>query len=69
MATATDTTAQAVDARPPSRLMRVPLETYELVQASAAADRRHMNQQLAVLVQEALAARKAKENRQQRQSA
>ena len=49
--------AELDDDRPPSRLMRVPLETYEAIQKSAKNDRRHMNQQLAVLVQEALAAR------------
>lgn len=38
--------------RPPSRLMRVPLETYDLIAKWADTHRRHMNQQLAVIVQE-----------------
>lgn len=38
--------------RPPSRLMRVPLETYDLIARWADVHRRHMNQQLAVMVEE-----------------
>lgn len=38
--------------RPPSRLMRVPMDTYELIQAWSEKHRRHMNQQLAVMVED-----------------
>lgn len=46
--------------RPASKLMRVPLETYALIAEWADKDRRHMNQELAVIVEEWVAARRWK---------
>jgi hypothetical protein len=43
---------KAASANPPSRLMRVPHDTYELIQKWAQSERRHLNQQLAVIVEE-----------------
>lgn len=48
------------DEKPPSRLMRVPTDTYELIQKWAEKERRHMNQQLAVMVEEWDQAERAK---------
>lgn len=52
--------------RPKSRLMRVPIETYDKLAASAKLDRRHMNQQMAILVDEALEAREGKAREEKR---
>lgn len=40
------------DDEPTTRLMRVPAETYDLIQKWADKERRYMNQQLAVIVEE-----------------
>lgn len=58
--------AAVTDPRPPSRLMRVPLETYDLIAKWANDHRRHMNQQLAVIVEEWDDAEKAKEMKREK---
>lgn len=40
------------DGEPSTRLMRVPAETYDIIQRWAEKERRYMNQQLAVIVEE-----------------
>lgn len=50
-AAARKTRSQTED-EPTSRLMRVPAETYDLIQKWAEKERRYMNQQLTVIVEE-----------------
>lgn len=40
------------EGRADSRIMRVPIETYELIQSWADIERRNLNQQMAVIVEE-----------------
>lgn len=43
---------KAAQGRTDSRLMRVPVETYALIQSWADVERRNLNQQMAVIVEE-----------------
>lgn len=50
------------EGRPDSRIMRVPIETYELILKWSEAERRNLNQQLAVIVEEWDETRRAARN-------